>query len=334
MIRTRNAHQTRAFSLVEILIAILVLGFGLLGLAAVFPVVVSQQRDAANEMRGPSAVASVKAQLIGTQGLIEWDEINQYVDNQLTPSGGFGVGSIDSGRWAFDNFRQNLDNSQRLIRIVPTNGAVQLRLSDNTWNQFVPVTARVYPSVYGSVNPQFVWDLALRRTALNQPLEVALFVRRLDPGIRVPDDKRLANVLTGEGLRPGGNVQPNVVPLGETPSGGNDNERRPSGNGTGDYSRLRELFVDPEHAGGNTDLPIDRFPIPNGSSKLVETLVGRQGQLLLDDLGVVREVQGFESDGGQRMIVVDPPFPSLDERIIVYAPQTPVAIEIFTVEGN
>ncbi len=327
-------HATRrAFSLVEILIAILVLGFGLLGLAAVFPVVVSQQRDAANEMRGPSAVASVKAQLSGSAGLVDWGELNGFIEDELTGPGP-GTGTLVEGRWAFDNFRQNLDKHQRVIRVVP-NGAVQLRRADKSWNQFVPATARVYPSVYGSVNPQFAWDLAVRRTDLRAPLEVALFVRRIDPGIRVPDGKRLANVLTGEGLRPGGNVQPAALPIGETPEGGDDNERRPSGNGTGEYSRLRELYILPERPNGNRDLPADRFPVPTTASRLVETLVGREGQLLLDDLGVVRTVRGFESDGaGRRLVVVDPPFPGTEERIVVYTPQTPVAIEVFTVEGE
>ena len=42
----------RAFSLIEGLIAVLVLGVGLLGLAAVFPVVITQQRDAVDVIQG------------------------------------------------------------------------------------------------------------------------------------------------------------------------------------------------------------------------------------------------------------------------------------------
>ncbi len=331
MIVLNAPHTRRAFSLVEILIAILVLGFGLLGLAAVFPVVVSQQRDAANEMRGPSAVASIRAQVETPKGMIDWEPVIALAQPPA-PTGGPSVGASNQGRWIFDRRVQGgLAGHQRLIDTYD-NGAIELR---TTPVQLVPVTARVFPAAYGSATPQFAWDIALRRTAHHAPLEVALFVRRIDAGIRVPDDKRLANVLTGEGLRPGGNVTPTAVPLGETPAGGADDERRPSGNGTGDYSRLRELYVFPEHAGGNQNLPVDRFPIPAGSSKLVESLLGREGQLILDDLGIVRRVLGIETDGsGDRQIVVDPPFPNLGQRVLVYTPQTPVSVQVFTVEGE
>ncbi|MEQ8769751.1 MAG: prepilin-type N-terminal cleavage/methylation domain-containing protein [Phycisphaerales bacterium] len=333
MITLTPNHQARAFSLVEILIAILVLGFGLLGLAAVFPVVVSQQRDAANEMRGPSAVASVKAQLVGETDMVDWSKVVRRSDPNLNPNVSPPSGL---GQWVFDFQKQGLNaQGQRTVRIDQDGNVTLVSDGPDKPDQFIPTSARLFPSVYGSVSPQFVWDIAVRRTADASPLEVAIFLRRLDAGIRVPDGKRLANVLTGEGLRPGGNVEPAAVPIGETPEGANDNQRRPTGNGTGEYSRLRELSIRPQRAGGSEDLPADRFPVPGAASKLIETLVGREGQLLLDDLGVVRTVQGFESDGaGRRLIVVNPPFPSTDQRVIVYTPQTPVAIEIFTVGDN
>ncbi len=52
---------SRAFSLVEILIAILILGLGLLGLGAVFPAVIAQQRGAVEKTQGAAVAASAAA---------------------------------------------------------------------------------------------------------------------------------------------------------------------------------------------------------------------------------------------------------------------------------
>ncbi|GJM18486.1 MAG: hypothetical protein DHS20C14_06990 [Phycisphaeraceae bacterium] len=334
MIGARTRHITTlrpmdrpAFSLIEVLIAILVLGFGLLGLAAVFPVVVTQQRDAANEMRGPAAAASIKAQVFGPTDFIDWEKV---AAKAATTTGG--PVSATSGRWNFDTgFQSGLAGNQRLIAGNP-DGSIVLQTSPT---QTIPVAARLFPSAYGSVSPQFVWDVALRRTSANAPLEAALFVRRLDSGIRVPDGRTLANVLTGEGLVSGGPVPPTAVPVGDTPEGeANDSARRPSGNGTGDYSRIRELrAIRPERADPSSDRPFDRFELPNNASKLTEALAGRVGQKLLDDLGIVHTVLRIDSnDSNDRFIVVEPAFPNDDPRYLIYTPQIPVRVEVIKVE--
>jgi len=66
--RTRRAHA--AFTLLETLLAVLVLGLGLLGLVSVFPAVVAQQRDASETIRAGSIAATIDGQVGPTDGIL------------------------------------------------------------------------------------------------------------------------------------------------------------------------------------------------------------------------------------------------------------------------
>jgi prepilin-type N-terminal cleavage/methylation domain-containing protein len=310
----------RGFSLIEILIAILVLAFGLLGLGALFPVVVSQQRDAADRTQGPAAASSIRASLFGGTTVADWEGLAAG----LVPSANAPEEQVK--RWAFAaNDQSGLSHNR--IRAFE-DGSLTLNAPGQP-AETIPAVARVYPSPFSSVSPQFVWDVALRRTSAAQPMEVALFVRRLDTGIRAPRGKSVSNVLTGLGMRPGGNspIEPTAVPVAVSAESG-----RPTGNGVGDYARLREVRLTPRQP--RTRGAYDRCEI-----ELDDTLrpyLARRGQVLLDDEGIIRTVVNVDDEG---LLVVEPAFspanpqgPPPGVRWAVYSPQIPVSVEIVRVE--
>ena len=67
---TLAVRPRRAFTLLETLLAVLVLGLGLLGLASVVPAVVAQQRDASETIRAGSIAAAIDGQVGPTDGLL------------------------------------------------------------------------------------------------------------------------------------------------------------------------------------------------------------------------------------------------------------------------
>lgn len=302
MSATRTQRDARrGFSLVEILIAILVLAFGLLGLAAIFPVVVTQQRDAADEMLGPAAVSAIEAQLFGGSDLVDWSKPAARL------ASGPGFDAAGDANWDIEEVARTLADGQLRLR------------GPGSDRQILPAGSRLFPPAFGSAPTQFVWDVAVRRPDPDGPLEVGLFVRRLDAAIRVPENKRLANVLTGAGME--GDL-PTALPVAvDTASG------RPTSNGVGDYAGLiAEPNIRPQQAGSGR--PYDRFDVSRFTS-LQRALLARRGQQILDSHGVVRTVVDVDDDG---RAIVEPAWPNAVPVQILYAPQQPVAVRVVRVE--
>src|SRR5690606_17226744 len=123
----------RAFSLVEVLIAILVLGLGMLGLGAVFPAVISEQRRSFDSISGESVARQVEALLR--------DKENGLVD--LAPLRSPEFGTIDNAAPGagndFGRPRPLLPGSQGYNYSWVLDGRVALGNSnDSEWNGPVP----------------------------------------------------------------------------------------------------------------------------------------------------------------------------------------------------
>ncbi len=375
------------FSLIEVLISVLVLGIGLLGLAAVFPVVITQQRDASDVILGGVASEAIRSQILANpeiageilsqDGLVDRGEQNldgDTVPNELpgddqpTDSDGdgvpddfddayvvgtdepiFGTGeniTSEPGRynlrtgysylweadweWGDGALGANARTPDSYLTDYRNDGGMRFR--DPLERERagmpeavpdLPVGGRLFPrpfSVPGERldGPQFVWDFVPRRTSTGA-VQFAVFVRRIDTGIRVPDGSTLSALLTDE---PGGEDGIHAV--------GVDEDGLPTRNGTGDYAvpLMAPAFPVPsnEYRGSREynatpriDVLLDAVRIDvSGSASDTELstagaaqigLLAEVGQQFVDNLGVVREViEVLDVDGDVVDLRVRPAF--------------------------
>lgn len=197
------------FTLIEVLIGVLVLGLGLLGVAAVFPVVVRQQRVATETVVGLSVERSAESYLRAHTGFNEsmmpggswrvnmsvWDkwrrEQNRSRMDYITSSGTVSGAS----RWEVPYVEPNGTAADRgTLYPVGKGGLPELRvpLRDRLWRlPYSDRDANASDERYGN-EPRYVWDLAWRRIDLGSPtvpdddnVQIAVFVRRVDASIRV-----------------------------------------------------------------------------------------------------------------------------------------------------
>ena len=358
------------FSLIEVLIAVLVLAIGMLGLGAVFPAIIAEQRDSFEVVEGENA-AGAAAAIITNKEMLDFsfvsDSFNKAQDNadnryeHLWAVPDFGPNPYTFGDTQFPGFNFVTGLWGFDMGSPPVIPANERYVSE------LPLSARLYPMPYSGKDPRFVWDLALRRKPAGDRLQAAIFVRRIDARIRIPKDYSLSDVLTGSG---GIAVDDTRLPVGII----NDGSPR-SGNiavdqGPGDavfYAIIQSLKTEvySEH--------LDWLVFTDGRSGNVDSSVNfatKVGQKLVDNTGVVRTVVGIpqveNSDplysdlgpgGSKRAVIVDPPFlvsnaggedtddvsPGSnaqdndydDERAswvrqVIFTPRTPVAVRVIT----
>ncbi len=365
-----NTHK--AFTLIEVLIAILILALGLLGLGAVFPVVITQQRNANAVVEGESVASMAESIVRSSNEVIDFSEwfnpisTNKFGYNGTAPSDpityewvvgpldpygmypnapGFEGGLLGSetGNWFID--LENLPN-----------------MSDpNEFNQVLTVADRLFPQPYSGQDPKYVWDIVARRQPGTNRPQLAIFIRLVDQRIKVPTGATLSDVLVT-----GYMVDDPVLPVALDRDTG-----RPAVD-TGLSADSNLVYAAPQTL--QVQVPKDHLDwliIENANDPFVNTSVAfaaDPGQKLLDNTGTVRTVLGPARGpdaqvSNTRILRVDPPFlPSqaVDEisayteglndpeslgdelgrraaraswvRQIVFTPRTPLAVRVITLE--
>jgi len=145
-----------------------------------------------------------------------------------------------------------------------------------------------------------VWDIAVHRSpdfdtttdAIADPLQVAIFIRRIDPRIRVPAGETLMEALLAGTVLPVGKLTGSVLPTLD----GTD--------GSGGLAYSIPIVAD---RGTDFDLTVDNGTAPHDEGRYINNVnvtnnngIGRvmaqPNQRLVDNLGNIYTVEGIEAD--------------------------------------
>ncbi len=347
--RRRPFSAPRGFSLIEVLIAVLVLALGLLGLAAVFPVVLFQQREASDQSVGLSVAGSVETTLRHQPDLRDQGDPQTLGDER-----GFSALVVDLTGF-----------SPRGEWVIPEGGggglAIDLATGDLTVGQgsagvLMPARDRLFPRPYtpGS-EPRFVWDVAARRVrsgsnAVGQPqatvddsIELAIFVRRVDQGLRAPERQRTRQsdwVNLGKRLRLSDVLIRNTSELKSSELRvpvGIDSAFRITNDGKGDYAAPFRILPHKGASYGTAsgELRRNRLAFDSSISAAELKLATQLGQKLVDSGGNVYAVTGLDTTSlpGVPVVIVDRRVPvqmrqTDDLGEFVLTPHVPAAVRV------
>jgi len=376
--KAQSSSVHRGFTLIEVLIAILILALGLLGLGAVFPVVITQQRNAVAVVDGQSVASMAEAILTSSTEIIDFSEwfvpgnefgrsgpaptdgvTYEWVVPPFTPYNGYpkapgfeGFGGSQDGRWFVE-----LDSSLNSVNDITTVG---------NQNKGLTVADRLVPQPFSGKDPKYVWDVVARRQPGTNRPQLAIFIRHVDPRIRVPADRTLSDLLVVRGAAAGSNVPLLPVAIDSTTGLSTvDNKGQSADEIVYAAPQTLQVQVVSDH--------LDWLIIEEANTAFLDRSIGfavQPGQKLLDNSGTVRTVIGpppsdssisLLNDTTVRVVRVDPPFnlkqaavdatgyspaannpvsgdPNVDAqraswiRQIVFTPRTPLAIRVITLE--
>ncbi|MFK7760284.1 MAG: prepilin-type N-terminal cleavage/methylation domain-containing protein [Phycisphaerales bacterium] len=371
----QSSRSTRSsssgFTLVEVLIAILILALGLLGLGAVFPVVINQQREAIATVEGESVASMAETILKRSSEIVDF---SPWFD----PASNFGKEAASDTfftyEWVVEPFPPYSGYAQRPgfaggfsgsldgFWYVNLEGVSNPPSTEADLNKALSVTDRLYPQPYSGSDPKYVWDIVARRQPGTNRPQLAVFIRNIDPNIRVSQGKSLSDALVigVDGADP-------VLPVALDPATG-----RPVADnglpGASGYVYAAPQSLQVQVIDSHLDWLI--FEDANGTGFDTSISLATQvGQKLLDNTGTVRTVLGTPAnaqgdpllrDPNVRVVRVDPPFnssqaldstsnngltpnandPSTDAeraswvRQVVFTPRTPLAIRVITLEES
>ncbi len=341
---TASVRVRRGFTLLEVLIGVLVLSLALLGLAAMFPVVVRTQRIARDTVVGTGVLEAAEATLRSNEFFaspVTTGGLRAYAD-QLTLAP-----ARDQTQWA-----ESLGSSVPARKLYDDLGRIKLRPVNP---RFYPVGDRLnlMPGIVAGTDPTLVWDLAMclasesdvppqptgellspaaNVSAMSRPLRVAIFVRRLDSQIRLRSGQTLMSAISS-GF---------VVPIGSSAS----NFGEPTLDGTGFHSLPMWATVSAARQ-SKANGPYDIFELSfadNGRLPAARALA-KPGQIVIDNLGgvhvVARNVRDASGVPIYNQVLLEKPMlgttalrcnEATSPIQLTFTEQVPVAVRVITIE--
>ena len=230
-----SRHSRRAFSLIEVLLAIFILGIGVISIAALFPAGIAQQRLSVDDMMGPivanSAMDVIRSKLHTDDfGIFEhfsapnprptvagdWPWMRPailFVDDPAWPGGANPPldesGAIDIfSFYAFNSILPAANRATEFAAAIPASDpplygipfnrvkyATPPRILITQEERYYPAVSRMYSASKETVKPQYVWDCMFRR--FQGKIMVGIFVYRV--------------TIPGGGTAPNYRVQKNAI---------------------------------------------------------------------------------------------------------------------------
>lgn len=332
----RHSRMLAAFSLIEVLISVLVLALGLLGLGAMFPVIIRQQRQATDATVGTMAANAARLEL-ESNGIFRGEAA-------IPGTAGGPIGDpTPMPPWSVVLDRLLASPSTRTYLAAPTyDGPTgMMSVGEGASIANIPMASRLFPSPSPTgVQPRYIWDLVYRAVG-NDRLEVFIIVRPIDPNIRIKPGLTLSDVLApqsdaGELFPPTklavSASRSSLLPLLDG-----------SISGTSEYSKPVEMRVESGimYDDSSPDLNRHRNRIslkPSGSTeKALASTILRTGQKIIDRKGTIYTVVGVpQSSAYEVTVLVDPPIPgsiedSTDLGPVYFVPQTPASVTKVTI---